>query len=648
MIFNPFSKRFNSLTSTEWKHLQGLGFGASILNPAEVILENPHQLLKRMSRKETMPSRLRELLADATEATAVESVRTFLRTLREGSQQTSPLTMPPPMTVPPEELSEEQRRVVSDAVDGRQSMFITGAPGSGKTSVLQAIATAGLKKGLRVALTATTGIAAMHLGGTTLHHAFKIHHGTNKFSQARSLRTLDILVIDEVSMLSRTLFEALDRHARRARGENTPFGGLQIILSGDFLQLCAVEDTSPIFRHPLFGLTFHRVVLKKNFRQYEEHAFQEALQTMRYGDIHPSFATLVRHVKDMSEVKDVENMLCLFPKRFDAEQHNRMCLNKLAGPTTTLTNFCGPVTLSGSWTKVVHILFAQATDAERVRVQLLMHLSAMHQTFSPDRLCCYNVSSLCVAARVLQLPHTEVEERQSTQQTLHDAVKRYAQKRACHVSWTDKVSSTTGVERLLHKEESSQGQLEELSLKEGCRVLLNRNFSPTLVNGLTGVVIGFVGIAGAAASLNQSHFLCWKSVNHALQLLPKNSLVPTVRFSNGIVTCVPPVLATYGGGPSTHYFQVTRVLFPLNLAYAMTIHKAQGLTLTCPVLVNCTNWFQCNHIAYVACSRVKNPRDLTIVGDLSPCLKIDPAAMIFDRETVEAETSMTSRNINEK
>ena len=114
----------------------------------------------------------------------------------------------------------------------------------------QRIHTAGACDGASVAVTASTGIAATHINGTTIHSWSGIGLATAltdnlvktvRTRRKRKLQEADILIIDEVSMLHAWLFDMVDRICRIIRRDERPFGGLQVVLSGDFFQLPPVS-----------------------------------------------------------------------------------------------------------------------------------------------------------------------------------------------------------------------------------------------------------------------------------------------------------------------------------------------------------------------------------------------------------------------
>ena len=143
--------------------------------------------------------------------------------------------------------SAEQTRTLELFKLGK-NVIILGPGGTGKTYIIKAISNMCTKSNTRLHITALTGKAASLIpGAKTLHSTMGIGLGKNtadeyianiKASKWKTMnwKRIKILVIDEISMLGMTLFDKLDKIARAILNPNKPFGGIQIIGSGDFLQ----------------------------------------------------------------------------------------------------------------------------------------------------------------------------------------------------------------------------------------------------------------------------------------------------------------------------------------------------------------------------------------------------------------------------
>ncbi len=149
-------------------------------------------------------------------------------------------------------LTDEQREVFRAVIDEGRSIFVTGRAGTGKSTLLTALVAA-LPGG--TAVCAPTGVAALNVGGQTIHSLFRLRPGIQDHSKlARylsqdtrdTLRGIDTLIIDEVSMVNADVMDAIDKCMRIAkRRARTPFGGAQVVMFGDPYQLAPVGPRTP-------------------------------------------------------------------------------------------------------------------------------------------------------------------------------------------------------------------------------------------------------------------------------------------------------------------------------------------------------------------------------------------------------------------
>jgi len=176
-----------------------------------------------------------------------------LTLLPDESQGKQVVPRPDPIAI--ESLTTEQRQAADIALDTENpnSVFISGAAGTGKSFVLKFIIQTLQERGTKkIGVCAPTGVAAINVGGSTLHSFFGIGLGNGKLNglirkvrknkeAMKRIEEIEVLLIDEVSMLSSDLMETLDNVVRDVRMDgkrrNEPFGGMQLICVGDFFQL---------------------------------------------------------------------------------------------------------------------------------------------------------------------------------------------------------------------------------------------------------------------------------------------------------------------------------------------------------------------------------------------------------------------------
>ena len=248
-----------------------------------------------------------------------------------------------------EKLNIQQQTIVEKYLKG-ENLFITGPGGSGKTFLIKLIVEDAIKKQKPYKVCALTGCAAILLecGATTLHSfaGIGLANGPvnqvvervvkNKYRKANWKNT-ELLIIDEVSMLSLKLFIILDLIAKRVKQKrDQPFGGMHIIFSGDFYQLPPVgNENDPdsfkfCFETPLWDELFpkkNQIILQTIFRQTDE-KYAKILNRLRVGEITKTGIEELQKCVN-KKFEDNDNPTILMPLRKYADIINNKEYNKL-------------------------------------------------------------------------------------------------------------------------------------------------------------------------------------------------------------------------------------------------------------------------------------------------------------------------------
>lgn len=196
-------------------------------------------------------------------------------------------------------LNEQQQRAAAAVAEGK-NVFVTGAGGNGKTFYINHIAAASLAKNVQYQICAPTGIAALNINGSTLHSFFRLSPSATILSDYMDnrpakppIRQISLLIIDEVSMVEASFLDLLDKICRlEKRQKDLPFGGIQIVLVGDFAQLGPVtkSNASPLYAFEsnvwselmAAGMTSVQLSISQ---RHPDPAFAQFMLKLRLGEI---------------------------------------------------------------------------------------------------------------------------------------------------------------------------------------------------------------------------------------------------------------------------------------------------------------------------------------------------------------------------
>ena len=307
------------------------------------------------------------------------------------------------------DLSPEQKYAFEKFKQG-ENLFITGPGGTGKTKLIDTLVKHCESTGQAYQVCALTGCAAILLNNSarTLHSwtGIKLAKGDRdriiaaalKNKKARSTwRKTKVLIVDEVSMMSLKIFELVELIARTARLSNLPFGGMQVIFTGDFYQLPPVgtpgePDTDMFcFESQLWFKVFplkNHIELKTIFRQ-TDHLYKEILLQIRTATLtEENKKILESHVKRPWTKEEFNGCIPtkLFPTRAKTDFMNQSQYNKLEGPEYTFHSdkkyACKTFLESGKPLSLQQLDSGARLSAQEVEYEFqnLMSNSSFHET----------------------------------------------------------------------------------------------------------------------------------------------------------------------------------------------------------------------------------------------------------------------------
>ena len=238
-------------------------------------------------------------------------------------------------------LTLEQKSVIDKLLLGH-NIALLGAAGCGKSYLLSVVST--LPK--KIQMCALTGCAALLLGhkAKTVHSWAGIGLGKADVSElykkirknGKSMRnwlSTDLLIIDEISMMTAELLDKLDELAKKIRSDPSPFGGIQLLLVGDFFQLPPINVTKFAFESEIWK-TMITIELTQIMRQKEE-TFQKILKEARIGEFTQESCNILSSRQGLPWKKNKIRPTLLFPKRSEVDIINETNLRALTGKKYT-------------------------------------------------------------------------------------------------------------------------------------------------------------------------------------------------------------------------------------------------------------------------------------------------------------------------
>jgi len=299
-------------------------------------------------------------------------------------------------------LGPEQKAAIMSILEGK-NILLTGPAGTGKSHTIMRLKQIYAAKGFTIGLTATTGRAAIDIEGQTIHSWAGIgicqsketalgQVNQRKPPQER-IRSTSLLIIDEISMLSANTLDILDHVFRCVRGQDRPFGGMQIILCGDFFQLEPVKAKEGFaFQSPLWDTLIHRTHELQTIYRQSDLAMCTALNKVRTGEVDEQTMRLFESrigVEFTGPIKPTE----LFPVNDSVRRFNEDELWKLVNPANKV------IQLDSTDDLLENPKPRYATD-DATKIRYLETLN--------DQCVAVNKLQLCIGAQVMLIKNLNV------------------------------------------------------------------------------------------------------------------------------------------------------------------------------------------------------------------------------------------------
>ena len=233
----------------------------------------------------------------------------------------------------------EKQLEAFNIVKNNENLFLSGSAGTGKSFTIKNIVEYLEENKINYGLTALTGCAASLINGQTLHSYLLL--GINKslidiyndlsrkfIPKFKSLKSLNTLIIDEISMMSNELLELIDELFKMIKSNTLPFGGIQVIMVGDFHQLPPIKGNY-CFTSPSWDvLNMNNVILTDLIRQKDDLVLQEILEELRTGKMSDKTFEILKSLNKTKFIGDIKPTK-LFPVNNNVDKINNKEFQKL-------------------------------------------------------------------------------------------------------------------------------------------------------------------------------------------------------------------------------------------------------------------------------------------------------------------------------
>lgn len=409
-----------------------------------------------------------------------------------------------------------------------KSLFITGGAGTGKSYIIKKIIQELKIKDLNILITASTGTAAYNINGCTIHRALGLSHKPEieqMYSKENLINSINVIIIDEISMISCELFDIIYDGINEIRKKNGNNNKIQYIIVGDFLQLPPVVKNNKNIKFAFESKNWKKCIdetieLKINYRN-KDNNYLKILNNIRNGICTNEDEEFIRNLYHNDIKYDDINPTKIFTTNKEVEKENNKNLSALKG-------------------------------------KLYKYKIFYKKKYNLDNLNNENINI--------------------------DDINIYL----------DSIINDFNI--------------KIVNLKIGAQIMITRNITNEIYNGIRGVIIGFK----ENYKINYDKIPEWKKEKvHIINEFIKNNnnVLPIIKLENNKFITLEPMIFTYDGLYNS-YIDILQL--PIKLCYAITVHKCQGMSLN-KCIIKLNSVFVSGQ-AFVALSRVTNIKNVKVIN----------------------------------